>query len=180
MASGAIVTSGTPNDPGERPASRPAAAPGGFLTVYKRGQGYYTRLGTAVGAGLLIAATLLFFYREFKAWELFQGREYNAAGEVVRTYIRTGWVIGAVSVVGLVLAGLAWWLMNKPDNAEFLIATDSEMKKVNWTSRSVLVGSTKVVIFFMFAVAIFLFVTDVVFGYFFHWIHVLETSPFGG
>src|SRR3712207_7866772 len=44
-------------------------------------------------------------------------------------------------------------LMNKPANVDFLIATDSEMKKVNWTSRRELIGSTKVVIVFMFLIA---------------------------
>ena len=48
--------------------------------------------------------------------------------------------------------------MNKPSNVDFLIATDSEMKKVNWTSRKELIGSTKVVIIFMFLIALFLFV----------------------
>ena len=43
--------------------------------------------------------------------------------------------------------------MNKPTNVDFLIATDSEMKKVNWTSRKELIGSTKVVIIFMFLIA---------------------------
>ena len=44
--------------------------------------------------------------------------------------------------------------MNKPTNVDFLIATDSEMKKVNWTSRKELIGSTKVVIVFMFLIAV--------------------------
>ena len=52
------------------------------------------------------------------------------------------------------LSLLVWRLMNKPSNVDFLIATDSEMKKVNWTSRKELIGSTKVVIFFMFVIAV--------------------------
>jgi preprotein translocase SecE subunit len=71
-------------------------------------------------------------------------------------------------------------MMNKPSNVDFLIATDSEMKKVNWTSRKDLIGSTKVVIIFMFLIAFFLFVIDVVFSYFFFLIGVLRSSPFGG
>jgi preprotein translocase SecE subunit len=58
--------------------------------------------------------------------------------------------------------------MNKPSNADFLIATDSEMKKVNWTSRKELIGSTKVVIFFMVIIASVLFVIDVLMGYVFY------------
>jgi preprotein translocase subunit SecE len=68
--------------------------------------------------------------------------------------------------------------MNRPTNADFLIATDSEMKKVNWTSRKDLIGSTRVVIAFMFLIAFFLFAVDVIFGYFFYLIDVLKNKPF--
>jgi len=69
-------------------------------------------------------------------------------------------------------------MMNKPTNADFLIATDSEMKKVNWTSKKELIGSTKVVIIFMFLIAFLLFAFDIVFGYIFYWLDVLKSSPF--
>jgi preprotein translocase SecE subunit len=53
------------------------------------------------------------------------------------------------------------------------------MKKVNWTSRKELIGSTKVVIGFMFLIAFLLFGLDVIFGYFFQLLTVLKTGPFG-
>jgi preprotein translocase SecE subunit len=68
--------------------------------------------------------------------------------------------------------------MNRPTNVDFLIATDSEMKKVNWTSRKELMGSTKVVILFMFIMASYLFLMDVLFGYFFYAIGVVKEPPF--
>jgi preprotein translocase subunit SecE len=68
--------------------------------------------------------------------------------------------------------------MNKPANADFLIATDSEMKKVNWTSRRELIGSTKVVVGFMFLIAAVLFVIDLLFQTIFYFIHVLRIPPF--
>jgi preprotein translocase SecE subunit len=86
-----------------------------------------------------------------------------------------------VGIAAAVFAGImlfAWRMMNKPGNADFLIATDSEMKKVNWTTRKELIGSTKVVIFFMVLIAALLFALDVLFGYFFHIIKVLEFGPF--
>ena len=86
-----------------------------------------------------------------------------------------------ISAVFLALyALLIWRVTNKPDNVDFLIATDSEMKKVNWTSRKELIGSTKVVIVFMFLIAFFLFAIDIGFSYFFFLIKVLKNSPFGG
>ena len=70
---------------------------------------------------------------------------------------------------------LGFWYTNKASTVDFLVATDSEMKKVNWTTRKELIGSTKVVILFMFLIAISLFVCDLIFGEFFQSIHVLRT-----
>ena len=67
--------------------------------------------------------------------------------------------------------------MNKPTNADFLIATDSEMKKVNWTTKGELFGSTRVVILFLFFIAIFLFLADQVLQLFFYMINVLKIKP---
>ena len=53
------------------------------------------------------------------------------------------------------------------------------MKKVNWTSRRELIGSTKIVILFMFVVTLFLFTVDIIFGYLFHIVTCLGSGPFG-
>ena len=68
--------------------------------------------------------------------------------------------------------------MNKASSVDFLIATDSEMKKVNWTSRKELIGSTKVVVIFMFLIAFLLFGIDIFFSYFFYFVGVLKSKPF--
>ena len=88
----------------------------------------------------------------------------------------------SVAIIGglLVIYGLiVFWLMNKASNADFLIATDSEMKKVNWTSRRELIGSTKVVVIFMFLTALFLFLCDIVFIFIMRLINVLKFGYFG-
>jgi preprotein translocase SecE subunit len=133
----------------------------GFFTIYKKGQGYWTRMGTAIGAGLLGALITWQIYALVPAFfaDTARGR-------------RVG-LIAAV-VFAAVYAFFAWRLMNKPANVDFLIATDSEMKKVNWTSRRELIGSTKVVILFMFGIAIILFVLDLLFNSLFYAIRVLE------
>jgi preprotein translocase SecE subunit len=54
-----------------------------------------------------------------------------------------------------------------------------EMKKVNWTSRRELIGSTKVVVSFMFLTAIFLFAGDMIFRLLMQLIGVLNKgAPF--
>ena len=150
-----------------RPPERQARAKAGFFTIYKKGQGYWTRMGTAIGAALL--GVLI-------TWQIY-AQVPRFFADTARGQ-RVALVIAAVFAV--VYTFIAWRLMNKPSNVDFLIATDSEMKKVNWTSRKDLIGSTKVVIIFMFLIAFFLFVIDIVFSYFFYLIGVLKSSPFGG
>lgn len=144
--------------------ARKEAPRSGFFTIHKPGQGYWTRMGTALGAGLLGFLTA-----------------YNVYEHVQPLFDVSKGTAGIIA--GLFLAAFAtgiWRLTNKPTNVDFLIATDTEMKKVNWTSRKELIGSTKVVIVFMFLIALFLFLIDIVFSYFFYVITVLRNSPFGG
>jgi preprotein translocase subunit SecE len=121
-----------------------SASDGGFFNIYKKGQGYWTRMGTAIAAALLAGLTASFVYGQ--------------ADSPNRGLWPLG--LGIAVMIGLLL--LFWWIMNAPGNADFLIATDSEMKKVNWTKPADLMGSTKVVILFMFLIALFLFVCDLV------------------
>jgi preprotein translocase SecE subunit len=144
------------------PRPRPSGA--GFFTIYKKGQGYWTRMGTALGAFLLLGLT---------AYHIYLNRPYLGMGN------RPQLAMGIATAFFAVGSFLAWRAMNKPSNVDFLIATDSEMKKVNWTSRKDLIGSTKVVIVFMFLIAAILFIIDIVFSYFFYLIGVLKHSPFG-
>ena len=130
----------------------------GFFTVYKRGQGAYTRYGTAICVGLLIAVLGRFAYEQTRSF-----------------YTDSRTVPSVVTAVVVLLGGiLAWRLMNTPRNVNFLISTDSEMKKVNWTSREELFGSTRVVVLFLFAIALVLFLIDVGTGYFFRLIGLLR------
>ena len=133
-----------------------------FTAVYKKGQGFWTRLGTGIGAAAIVLLTAHFAYKQL-------------LGPLRNQPIALWAIVGGIMVVG---AAVGWFLMNRPNNADFLIATDSEMKKVNWTTQQELIGSTKVVILFMLAIAVLLFCTDVVFGYLFYFIDVLRSTPF--
>jgi preprotein translocase SecE subunit len=152
----------------------------GFFTIYKPGQGYWTRLGTAIAAGLVILLTIHFLWTNLRPWltDAFTPASPTAEQGIAAAVKARNVTLGVCIATGVALGALTWWMMNKPANADFLIATDSEMKKVNWTSKKDLIGSTKVVIGFMFLIAFFLFVVDVLFGYFFYFIRVLKTPPF--
>lgn len=157
------------SQPEKVPAPRPApaaAATGpagdGFFTIHKKGQGYWTRMGTIAGAALIAILTAQFLYSRLHAH--------------TDLSTKTLFVIDAAFLI--VYALIVFRVTNKPNVVDFLIATDSEMKKVNWTTRQELIGSTKVVIFFMLIIMALLFLFDVVFGFIFgpHGLHVLETS----
>ena len=84
---------------------------------------------------------------------------------------------GGVAVVVLGLSAvIVFYLVGvKTSTSEFLIATDGEMKKVNWSTRKEIIGSTQVVIFATFLLAAILFLIDFGFGSFFRAIGVLES-----
>ncbi len=83
---------------------------------------------------------------------------------------------GGVAAV-LLLAGslvIFWVVARKPKTVDFLIATDGEMRKVNWSSRKEIWGSTSVVVAATFLIAGILFGFDLILQGFFTLIRVLE------
>lgn len=84
---------------------------------------------------------------------------------------------GGVALLMLLGAGLTYWYTGvRPRTVEFLIATDGEMKKVNWSSRKDIVASTWVVILWSVLLAGGLFAVDSIFALVFRLIGVLQTK----
>jgi preprotein translocase subunit SecE len=121
-----------------------------LFDIYKRGQGKYTRLGSAFGAALISGLGCLQLYRKLQAWDL---------GLWIETMVPAGLFVA--------LALLVFWLVNKPSIANFMVAAESEMKKVSWSSRKEITVSTVIVIVLVVFLAIFLGVTDLSFRVFF-------------
>lgn len=67
-------------------------------------------------------------------------------------------------------------LVNNERFADFLIATESEMKKVSWSSRAELIGSTVVVIVTVFILAAFIFGVDNVILTGMKWLGILPSA----
>lgn len=81
---------------------------------------------------------------------------------------------GVAGVIILIGAVLAWYFAaTRVRTVEFLIATDYEMKKVNWSTPKEIVGSTWVVVCACVGLATTLFVIDLAFQGFFRLIGVL-------
>ena len=86
-------------------------------------------------------------------------------------YLQTG-VASALLLIGALF--LYIYVAMSRRSVEFLIATDGEMKKVNWTTYREVKGSTIVVIVATFLIAGILFLVDMGFSWLFGAIGVLE------
>jgi preprotein translocase subunit SecE len=119
------------------------------LKIYKRGQGYYTRLYTALIAFALAAVGCYSLYQQLKV-----------TGNV--------WVYGLVPfAVCAIFATLIYLVVNKPNIADFMISAEGEIKKVSWSSRKEIIASTMVVIFVVAGMAIMLYLADAFFVFMF-------------
>ena len=130
------------------------------FSIYKPGQGYWTRVLSALGAGVLVLAGVAWLWNELSVI-----RDDN-----YRLYVQAGVAVGVILFFG----GLLWWVLNNARIVDFMIATESEMRKVNWPTRREIIGSTWVVICGTMLMATTLFVVDVAFALLFRSIGVLE------
>jgi preprotein translocase SecE subunit len=121
--------------------------------IYKRGQGKYTRLCSAFAIAIIAGLGCFQLYNKMQASDL---------GLWVVTFIPAG--------LFAVLAILIFWLVNNQRVADFMIAAESEMKKVSWSSKQQITDNTKVVIVVVIVMAILLGVTDLIFRTFFTWL----------
>lgn len=133
--------------------------------IHKPGQGYWTRMLSAIGFGTLVLAGVAWLWGRFEAWF-----DQNTI------YWQSGMAVSIIVVFGSIL----WYVLNKPNIVDFMIATEAEMKKVNWPSRKEIYGSTVVVIGGTLFIAAILTVIDVIFGFGFTQIGILApTDPAG-
>jgi len=133
--------------------------------IHKPGQGYWTRMMSAIGFGTIVLAGVAWLWGRFTVW-FPQDTIYWQSGMAVAIILGFGSVL--------------WYLLNKPNIVEFMIATEAEMKKVNWPSKREIYGSTVVVIGGTLFIAAVLTVIDIVFGYGFTQIGILApTNPAG-
>ena len=126
------------------------------MKLYKKHQGKNIRLATA-GAVMLLSA-----WGAFALKETLEGYGHG-------TYVAYGIALAVLLGMG----ALVLWVINRPKSADFLIATESEVKKVSWSKKAEVIGSTKVVIISTFIMAALLFTVDFAFANFFQLIGVV-------
>ena len=131
------------------------------MEFYKKGQGVYTRVGTAISVGLLTVLGCNALRGKLGALSLDPQHKV--------------WVQNGIpTVILLILAWLIYKILNGPRVAAFMIATEGEMKKVSWSTRKEIITSTKVVLITVFLMATLLAGVDVSFHWLFSSIGVLE------
>lgn len=161
-------SSSTGRSGGRGPEGRPRGFEGGFLDRYKPEQGARVR-GVSLAAGLLLAfGAAQFVYR------------YVA---VIRDPARV-WTqiiaLGLPLAVGGGLGLLAYWLTySRRSTSDFLIATEGELRKVSWSSRREVWGSTKVVIVITLIFAVLTGLVDLIFFKAFQVMGVLKEGVTG-
>ena len=117
------------------------------IGIYKSNQGRYVRTMTGIGLALVDLAVAYFI------WKLLYG---HLPDGVYKQYV-------AYAVPALFFAAVAaieYYYMNRPGAVDFFIATESEMKKVSWSSRAELMGSTIVVIGTVVVMAFIMWAAD--------------------
>jgi len=118
------------------------------LSIYKKGQGQVVRWSTVGSIWLLVGLGMLWL-----------------AMSVMVNYPL--WArLTALAVMAVIGVLASWWSCNTPRTAEFMIMTESEMRKVVWPGKQQVIDSTKVVIVMTLLMALLLFGVDQMF----HWI----------
>ncbi|MEY4842051.1 MAG: hypothetical protein RJA12_775 [Planctomycetota bacterium] len=129
--------------------------------IKKFGQGYWTRLMTVIGFGMLAVLGAVWLWRLLETVDI----------GIHPTYVASGAALLFLAGVGVLL----WWFAGfNAKSVDFLVATEGEMKKVNWSTRREIVGSTLVVIAMTLIISLFCWVWDFAFSTIFVWMRVLD------
>ncbi len=123
--------------------------------IYKRGQGYSTRLYSGLALFAIVAFGCYALHKKLQGTNIW-----------IETLVPAGVCVG--------FGTLFYWLVNKPNVADFLIAAESEIKKVSWSSRREIVVSTVIVICVVAVMAVLLFAADMGFQFLFRLIGIYD------
>lgn len=132
------------------------------ISIYKPGQGYYTRMLTAVGVGVIVMSGVGWLWEKLTTIDAIPTKQL--------LYYQAGMAVGVIAFFGI----LVYFILNKPRIADFMIATEAEMKKVNWPNKKEIIGSTWVVICGTAFIAVLLYVINIGFTALFVKIKLLE------
>ncbi len=170
-------------------SSKPAPKPGGkdgqggfraFLAnlfrtePYKPLQGWNARLWSGVGMGTILALGVWQLFRSLQQTRLFPSPAQPGGFDpnLIANY-------GIPAALITVLGWAVYRLLHFPPFADFLIATEAEMKKVSWITRDDLKRATAVVLTTVVLISTFLFGVDWVWMQLLQFIGVLQVTSEG-
>ncbi len=132
-------------------------------TIYKSGQGYWVRMMSAIGFFTLVLMGIVWLTDQLAGVQI--------------TDIEPVYIQGGVAILTFVIFGLIGYhfIGRRPKFVDFMIATEGEMRKVNWSTRREIVGSTILVILLTLFIALFCQLADLLFSWFFQWVDVLQS-----
>jgi len=135
--------------------------------LYRPGEGYWTRVMTAIAAGVLVLIGAGWL------WNLLRNLRIGIVDAATMTYIAGA----AAALLVLGCGAIVYWLVGlKSGSVDFLVATEVEMKAVNWSTRREIFGSTWVVLMLSLIITLFVYVFDLVFSYGFVRMGVLDAG----
>ena len=136
------------------------------LKIYKSGQGYWTRMISGLGMAVLTIVGALWLYDELEVIN----SQYTL-------YIQATVAAIVIAIFGLIIFR---FVGSRPKSVDFLIATEGEMKKVNWPKRKEIIGSTWIVIVGLFLLVGVILVSDVFFSLISWKLGIMEFIPYFG
>ena len=113
--------------------------------LYKRGQGRWARGIAAVGLSVL------------GIWATLQTHGWMKNHIGAKSLYAGWWVPGLILVTFL---GFTYYVANWPKTTDFVIDTETEMKKVTWPTYREVLAATAVVIVVVIILGVFLFAVD--------------------
>jgi len=130
------------------------------VAIYKPDQGYWTRTMSAVAVAVIGLAGAAWLYQQ-------------TVGTSV--YLQGGLAAGFLIAMAVVI----YWIYGiNRKTVDFFILTEGELKKVNWTTRREIIGSTWVVVIVAISIAVILFVVDIFFKELFSAIGILTGGSY--
>ncbi len=127
------------------------------FSIYKKGQGKYTRLGSAMAWMAIAVFGCITLFNKMTAIDIEAMSQSNE--KILDTLVPVG--------VFLLIGWFVYWIVNKQSIADFMIDAEGEMKKVSWSSKQEIIVSTTIVIVVVIIMASFLGLVDLMFQMFF-------------
>ena len=133
--------------------------------IYKQNQGYWTRVCSAIALAVIVLLGA--------KWTWDQLGQLRLSDNSMVIYVQAT----AASLLVAFFGFLGYYFIGrKPRIVDFMIATEGEMKKVNWSTRREILGSTWVVIALTVLIALLCGAFDLGFSKFFEWVGVLDVT----